>query len=141
MSARVAREEAGAAGAAMIAAVSLGIYPDMTACVADWVDPLLGEAERPDPALVQDLRTDVPDLSRRARGAPADLARHGRCAAGARGMSRKLAIIGDRFMLAAMFEAAIRERCGDGDSPSARSTCPGPTSRWSTATPRPAWTG
>ena len=50
---RVAREEAGAAGAAMIAAVSLGIYPDMSACSAAWVDPLLGEAERPDPALVQ----------------------------------------------------------------------------------------
>lgn len=49
---RVEREEAGAAGAAMIAAVQLGLYPDMTACSKAWVDPLLGPAETPDPALV-----------------------------------------------------------------------------------------
>lgn len=47
-----AREEAGAAGAAMMAAVAIGAYPDMDACVAEWVLPLLGEAEAPDPALV-----------------------------------------------------------------------------------------
>lgn len=46
-----AREEAGAAGAAMIAAVSTGLYPDMKTCVADWVVSLLGEAEAPDPEL------------------------------------------------------------------------------------------
>ena len=38
----VAREEAGAAGAAMMAAVQQRLYPDMAACVAQWVDPLLG---------------------------------------------------------------------------------------------------
>ena len=42
------REEAGAAGAAMIACVSLGIYPDMNACVADWVIPCLRPVEAPD---------------------------------------------------------------------------------------------
>ncbi|MFN7050659.1 MAG: FGGY-family carbohydrate kinase [Gemmobacter sp.] len=47
-----AREEAGAAGAAMMAAVAIGAYPDMDACVAEWVTPLLGAAEAPDPALV-----------------------------------------------------------------------------------------
>ena len=46
-----AREEAGAAGAAMIAAVQRGIYPDMQACVAAWVDPLLGAPEAPDDGL------------------------------------------------------------------------------------------
>lgn len=46
------REEAGAAGAAMMAAVAVGAYPDMEACIADWVAPLLGAAEAPDPALV-----------------------------------------------------------------------------------------
>lgn len=46
-----AREEAGAAGAAMIAAVQLGLYRDMPACVAAWVDPLLGPPEPPDAAL------------------------------------------------------------------------------------------
>jgi erythritol kinase len=47
------REEAGAAGAAMMAAVALGAYPDMQACIAEWVTPLLGQAETPDPDLVQ----------------------------------------------------------------------------------------
>ncbi|HYZ32535.1 MAG TPA: hypothetical protein VE684_09670, partial [Crenalkalicoccus sp.] len=47
----VAQPEAGAAGAAMIAAVQLGLFPDMAACARAWVAPLLGEAEPPDPAL------------------------------------------------------------------------------------------
>lgn len=46
------RDEAGAAGAAMMAAVAIGAYPDMEACIARWVTPLLGAAEMPDPALV-----------------------------------------------------------------------------------------
>lgn len=47
----VAQPEAGAAGAAMIAAVGIGLYPDMAACAAQWVAPLLGAEEAPDPAL------------------------------------------------------------------------------------------
>lgn len=47
------REEAGAAGAAMMAAVALGVYPDMEACIAQWVAPLLGELETPDPEPAQ----------------------------------------------------------------------------------------
>ncbi|MDB5522392.1 MAG: xylulose kinase [Rhizobium sp.] len=47
------REEAGAAGAAMIAAVSLGIYPDMETCVGDWVSPYMKPAESPDPTLTR----------------------------------------------------------------------------------------
>ncbi len=43
-----AREEAGAAGAAMMAAVAIGAYPTMEACIAEWVTPLLGPAEAPD---------------------------------------------------------------------------------------------
>jgi erythritol kinase len=54
------REQAGAAGAAMIAAVSLGVYGDMDACVADWVRPLLGEAEAPDPELSAIYRETFP---------------------------------------------------------------------------------
>ncbi len=46
------RDEAGAAGAAMMAAVAIGAYPDMDSCVSEWVNPLLGEAEAPDPILV-----------------------------------------------------------------------------------------
>jgi len=39
------REEAGAAGAAMIAAVSIGHYSGMDDCIAEWVSPFLGESE------------------------------------------------------------------------------------------------
>jgi erythritol kinase len=45
------REEAGAAGAAMIAAVATGCYPDMTACADDWVRPHLGAPHAPDACL------------------------------------------------------------------------------------------
>ena len=48
---RSLREEAGAAGAAMMAAVAIGAYPDIKACIADWVTPCLGEIEVPDPVL------------------------------------------------------------------------------------------
>lgn len=47
------REEAGAAGVAMMAAVCLGVYPDMAACAAQWVSPYLGESEAPDPDLTE----------------------------------------------------------------------------------------
>ena len=40
-----AREEAGAAGAAMMAAVGIGHYSNMDDCVATWVTPLLGDLE------------------------------------------------------------------------------------------------
>lgn len=43
------RVEAGAAGAAMIAAVANGVYSDMEGCIKDWVEPLLTEPETPDP--------------------------------------------------------------------------------------------
>ena len=46
------REEAGAAGCAMMAAVAIGAYPDMDACIADWVTPLLGAPEAPDKDLI-----------------------------------------------------------------------------------------
>ena len=54
------REEAGAAGAAMMAAVALGVYPDMQACIAEWVTPLLGQAEAPDPDLMQTYAQTFP---------------------------------------------------------------------------------
>ncbi|MCA3561182.1 MAG: carbohydrate kinase [Aestuariivirga sp.] len=47
----VQREEAGAAGAAMMAAVQQKLYPGMDACVAQWVNPLLGAVTAPDPSL------------------------------------------------------------------------------------------
>ena len=45
------REETGAAGAAMIAAVATGWYPDMAACADDWVTPHLGVPKAPDASL------------------------------------------------------------------------------------------
>ena len=50
---RTKRAEAGAAGAAMIAAVQQGLYADMDACVAEWVTPHLGPLETPDPVLAR----------------------------------------------------------------------------------------
>ncbi len=49
----VAREEAGAAGTAMIAAVQQKLFPDMTACANTWVEPHLGAATKPDSQLAQ----------------------------------------------------------------------------------------
>ena len=62
------REEAGAAGAAMMAAVAIGAYPDMNACIAEWVTPLLGPAEPPDPALVAACDRIFPAFTAARRG-------------------------------------------------------------------------
>jgi len=56
----VAQAEAGAAGAAMIAAVATGIFPNMQDCAARWVAPLLGCVEQPDRALVARYRELYP---------------------------------------------------------------------------------
>jgi erythritol kinase len=48
-----AQAEAGAAGAAMMAAVQAGIFPDMAACAAVWTTPRLGPAVAPDPELAR----------------------------------------------------------------------------------------
>jgi erythritol kinase len=53
----VSREEAGAAGAAMMAAVQQKAYPNMQDCVSRWVDPLLGSATEPDAALARTYDT------------------------------------------------------------------------------------
>jgi erythritol kinase len=49
----VKREETGAAGAAMMAAVRLGLYADMPACIDEWVTPALGDSTSPDPGLAR----------------------------------------------------------------------------------------
>ena len=45
------REEAGAAGAAMLAAVAIGAFPDLAACADRWVAPTLGDTVPPEPEL------------------------------------------------------------------------------------------
>jgi erythritol kinase (D-erythritol 1-phosphate-forming) len=47
----VSRDEAGAAGTAMIAAVQQKLFPDMSACANTWVEPNLGASTEPDMAL------------------------------------------------------------------------------------------
>lgn len=47
------REEAGAAGAAMMAAVATGVSPDMERCIERWVSPTLADAIEPDPVLAR----------------------------------------------------------------------------------------
>ncbi len=49
----VSRDEAGASGAAMMAAVQQKLYPDMPAVASTWIDPSLGEATQPDANLVK----------------------------------------------------------------------------------------
>jgi erythritol kinase (D-erythritol 1-phosphate-forming) len=49
----VSREEAGAAGAAMMAAIQQKLYPDMASCAAQWVNTLLGSNTAPDAALAK----------------------------------------------------------------------------------------
>jgi erythritol kinase (D-erythritol 1-phosphate-forming) len=49
----ISREEAGAAGAAMMAAVQQKIYPDMSACATQWVDTLLGSNTTPGAGLAK----------------------------------------------------------------------------------------
>lgn len=47
------RQEAGAAGAAMMAAVAVGVFHDMAAAARAWVTPLLGDLVRPEPGLAR----------------------------------------------------------------------------------------
>lgn len=47
------RDEAGAAGCAMMAAVAVGAYDDMRSCIEEWVTPLLGTPEQADATLVK----------------------------------------------------------------------------------------
>ena len=56
----VEREEAGAAGACMIAATGLGLYPDIDACCHRWVDSRLGEAVLPERRAGAALRALAP---------------------------------------------------------------------------------
>jgi erythritol kinase (D-erythritol 1-phosphate-forming) len=47
----LSREELGASGAAMMAAVNIGVFPNMRACAEAWVTPFLDKLIVPDPQL------------------------------------------------------------------------------------------
>ncbi|SNB74849.1 erythritol kinase (L-erythritol 4-phosphate-forming) [Arboricoccus pini] len=66
------RGEAGAAGAAMMAAVGQGVFPDMAAAARIWVTPCLGGRVEPDPELVPCYRQFF-ELYRETRLAAAPL--------------------------------------------------------------------
>ena len=55
------REEAGAAGAAMMASVAIGHYQHMDDCVVDWVNPLVGDLEEPSAQLAQIYERSFPN--------------------------------------------------------------------------------
>jgi erythritol kinase len=56
----VSREEAGAVGAAMIAAVQQKIFSDMTTCANTWVEPHLGTSTKPDSQLTTQYEKTFP---------------------------------------------------------------------------------
>ena len=56
----VESEEAGAAGACMIAAVQIGLFDDLSACCDAWVNSRLGDAIEPDQAWVQHYERLLP---------------------------------------------------------------------------------
>lgn len=64
------REEAGAAGAAMMATVAIGTYPDMEHCIERWVTPTLGEALDPDPELARRYAALFPAYVAARRSSP-----------------------------------------------------------------------
>lgn len=66
------REEAGAAGAAMMAAVAVGVYADMDACIREWVSPLLGDIHQPNAEDIQPY-AQLYDVYRASREALAPL--------------------------------------------------------------------
>ncbi len=51
----------------MMAAVAIGAYPTMDACIAEWVTPLLGEAEAPNADLVRTYRGLFPAYAQARR--------------------------------------------------------------------------
>ena len=63
-----AREEAGAAGAAMIAAVGVGVQPSMDACVDQWVRPHLKPGDAPDATLAARYDRLFPAFQRVRKG-------------------------------------------------------------------------
>ena len=64
----LSRDEFGASGAAMMAAVSVGVYPNMRACAEDWVAPFLDKLSVPDPDL-SEFYSKLYPIYRTIRGA------------------------------------------------------------------------
>jgi erythritol kinase len=75
----VAREEAGAAGAVMMAAIQQKIFPSMAAATSAWVDPILGPSIEPDAGLAGIFNRNYPlyrDMRDKLRPAWRGMASH-----------------------------------------------------------------
>ena len=66
----LSREELGASGAAMMAAVNIGVFPNMRACAEAWVTPFLDKLIVPDPQL-SEFYSKLYPVYRTIRGAMA----------------------------------------------------------------------
>ena len=67
----VAHDETGAAGAAMIAAVSIGLYSNMAECARRWIEQPKDDIVNPDSALARTERGSVSGIPRSIRLLPA----------------------------------------------------------------------
>ncbi len=108
------RGEAGAAGAAMIAAVATGLYPDMTACAERLGETVFERTTNAGSGVGRALRRACSRPiwrrgSRRGRSGSSLL----RCVRKPV-MSSSIAIVGDRFMLPSVFAEKITAACGNG---------------------------
>ena len=50
--------------------IAIGAHHDMESCIAEWVTPLLGQAEQPDPALVAAYDALFPAFAASRRALP-----------------------------------------------------------------------
>jgi erythritol kinase len=66
----LSREELGASGAAMMAAVNIGVFPNIRACAEAWVTPFLDKLVVPDPQL-SEFYSKLYPVYRTIRGAMA----------------------------------------------------------------------
>ncbi len=103
------REEAGAAGTAMMAAVAIGAEPDMASAVRTWVTPCLGGTVQPDPVLQTRYDELFPIYVKDAEDDARDLGRpHPRPQQGEFMSKKQIAVIGDHFMKASAFTEALK---------------------------------
>ena len=105
------RQEAGAAGAAMMAAVAIGVFPNLGVATQRWVTPLLGDLVQPDPGLADLYARAFPAYVATRAAMPPIWARARRPSLRYPRMT-EIAIIGDRFMLPDAFATALRRVVG-----------------------------
>ena len=141
------REELGASGAAMMAAVNIGVYPRHECVRRRMGRPVSRQVTVPDPQLSAYYAKLYP-IYRTIRAAMSPAWDHlGRLRAGVRGVSKDRTPKADHIDHGRPFHAAVHVRAGDprevrrGARDPIATRCRGPTNRWSTAMPSRAWRG